>query len=154
MTPLQAVAAARSYCGSPYVLGQHAKGAGVDCATLLGLYLIDLGAADAQIWQDAGLYSHDWFLHTARQRYTDVLKRYAELVWEGVCRRDSPAHPGQIVTFKAVGSGRFNHGAIVTSWPFGIHACHDGVKESNLANHRLTAFKPMDVFDPFQGGAR
>jgi hypothetical protein len=37
----------------------------------------------------------------------------------------------------------------VTSWPHGIHAGAEGVREISLTTHRLTAFKPMEVFDPF-----
>jgi cell wall-associated NlpC family hydrolase len=144
-----AIAIARSFLKTPYALGAHLKGAGVDCATLLGLYLIEIGAATEEIWVQAGLYSHDWFLHASRERYIEVLKKYAAPTWEGVCRSDSPALPGQIVTFKSAGSKKFNHGAIVTSWPRGIHAAIGGVREVNLAAHPLSAFKPMDVFDPF-----
>lgn len=147
-----APAIARGFLRTPYVLGAHVKGAGVDCATLLGLYLIEVGAATNEIWARAGLYSHDWFLHASRERYIEVLKEYAAQTWEGVCRSDSPALPGQIVIFKSAGSKKFNHGAIVTSWPRGVHAAIGGVREVNLTTHPLSAFKPMDVFDPFLPG--
>ena len=141
---------ARSYIGTPYVLGGRLKGAGCDCATLLGLYLIEIGVVTPEeLWASVGLYAHDWFLHTSRERYLRQLTRLANLTAEFVCRVDAPAQPGDLVIFRAVSSKVFNHGAIVTAWPYGVHACADGVRESNLATHRLTAYKPMDVFDPF-----
>ena len=146
----EAPAIARSYLKPPYVLGGRLKGAGADCATLLGMYLVEIGAVDeAELWASVGLYSHDWFLHTSRERYLRQLTRLAALTSEFICRVDAKALPGDLVIFRAVNSKVFNHGAIVTSWPHGVHACADGVRESNLATHRLTAFKPMDVFDPF-----
>lgn len=145
-----APAIARSYLKTPYVLGGRLKGAGADCATLLGMYLVEIGAVDeTELWSSVGLYSHDWFLHTSRERYLRQLTRLAALTSEFICRVDAKALPGDLVIFRAVNSKVFNHGAIVTSWPHGVHACADGVRESNLATHRLTAFKPMDVFDPF-----
>lgn len=146
----EAPAIARSYIGTPYVLGGRLKGAGCDCATLLGMYLVEIGAVDeAELWASVGLYSHDWFLHTSRERYLRQLTRLASLTAEFVCRVDAPAKSGDLVIFRAVRSKVFNHGAIVTGWPHGVHACPDGVREVNLTAHRLTAFKPMDVFDPF-----
>jgi len=71
------------------------------------------------------------------------------MVAETVCRPGVIAQPGDLVLFRVVGSKRYNHGAIVTSWPRGIHAQHDGVREVNLAQHRLTAHRAMEVFDPF-----
>ena len=154
----EAVAIARSFLGTPYVLGARKKGAGVDCATLLGEYLIDLGRTDeaaliaAGFYRESGAghsYSHDWFLHTERQVYLRGIMMFGKLVAETICRPGEKPEPGFIALFRSVGSERFNHGAIVTSWPFGIHACDGLVREANLASHRLTAYQSMDVFDPF-----
>jgi hypothetical protein len=125
------------------------KGAGVDCATLLGLYLIEIGATSADLWDGLELYHHDWFLHSANERYLRSLVRFGFRASLGLCRQDAKAQPGDLVLFRVVRSRVFNHGAIVTSWPRGVHAGADGVKEVNLTTHRLTGFKPMEVFDPF-----
>ena len=149
-TRLEAVEIARSYLGTPYILGGRLKGAGLDCATLLGLYLIEIGVVDDSLWERVGLYSHDWFQHAGRERYLRALLELGQLTSEFVCRSDAPARPGDLVLFRVVRSHLFNHGAIVTAWPHGIHAQAEGVREVNLAAHRLTAYKPMDVFDPFR----
>jgi len=157
-TPTEALEVARTYLGTPYVLGGRKKGAGVDCATLLGEYLIEIGRTtevsliEAGFYKECGAghsYSHDWFLHTTRQDYMRGIMMFGKLVAETICRPGETPEPGFIVLFKSVNSERFNHGAIVTSWPRGIHACDGLVRESNLGAHRLTAYKSMDVFDPF-----
>jgi cell wall-associated NlpC family hydrolase len=145
----EAVQIARGYLGTPYVLGGRLKGAGVDCGTLLGLYLIDIGVVTDALWERVGLYSHDWFQHASRERYLRALLELGKLTSEFVCRTDAVAQPGDLVLFRVVGSKLFNHGAIVTAWPRGIHAQADGVREVNLVTHRLTGYKPICVFDPF-----
>jgi len=148
-TRIEAVQIARSYVGTPYVLGGRLKSAGVDCATLLGCYLIDIGAAPADLWMSLDGYHHDWFLHNANERYLRGLVRFGFRAASSLCRADAEALPGDLVLFKVVGSKVFNHGAIVTSWPRGVHAGADGVHEITLTTHKLTGYKPMEVFDPF-----
>ena len=144
-----AVLVARSFVGTPYVLGGRLKGAGVDCATLLGLYLVEIRVAPPDLWSGLKLYSHDWFLHDSNERYLRGLMRFGFLAAEALCRADAQAQPGDLALFRSVGSKVFNHGAVVTQWPRGIHAESNGVREVNLTQHRLTAYKPMEVFDPF-----
>lgn len=146
---LEAVAIARSFIGTPYVLGGRLKGAGVDCATLLGCYLIEIGAAPPDLWKGLACYRHDWFLHDANERYLRGLVRFGFDAAGSLCRADSEARPGDVALFKVVRSKVFNHGAIVTTWPHGIQAGADGVKEITLTAHRLTAYRQMDIFDPF-----
>ena len=146
----QAVAVARTWLRTPYVLGGRIKGAGCDCATLLAEYLIEIGMASNAELEDLGFYSHDWFCHTSSERYLRGLMRFGTLVAETICREGEQAQPGDIALFRVAGSKVYNHGAIVTSWPMGIHAQHDGVHESNLASHRLTGHRQMDIFNPFE----
>jgi len=151
-TRAEAVEIARSFIGTPYVLGGRMKGAGVDCATLLGCYLIEIGTAQPDLWD--GLedpYRHDWFLHGSHERYLRGLVRFGVAGARSLClcRADSKAEPGDLVLFRVIQSKVFNHGAIVTSWPRGVHAGVDGVHEITLTTHRLTAFRPMEIFDPF-----
>lgn len=149
MTRAEAVLVARSFVGTSYVLGGRLKGAGVDCATLLGLYLVEIGAAPPDLWSTLTPYSHDWFLHDANERYLRGLMRFGFEAAETLCRAGAHAQPGDVVLFRCLRSKVFNHGAIVTAWPHGIHAEAHGVKEVNLTAHRLTAYNPMEVFDPF-----
>ena len=149
MTRLEAVTVARSFVGTPYVLGGRLKGAGVDCATVLGLYLVEIGAAPPDLFTSVAGYRHDWFLHDPNERYLRGLMRFGFLAAQTLCRSDAAAQPGDLALFRVVNSKVFNHGAIVTEWPHGIHAGAEGVREVCLTTHRLTAFKPMEVFDPF-----
>lgn len=150
---------ARTYLNTPYVLGARVKGAGLDCATTLSEYLIEIGATTeaeliaAHFYREGGVghsFSHDWFCHSSREEYLRGLMLFGKLVAETVCRQGECPQPGFLVLFRAVNSKRFNHGAIVTAWPRGIHACDGKVRESNLVAHRLTGFKQMDVFNPFE----
>ena len=145
-----AVAVARSWLKTPYVLGGRLKGCGCDCATLLAEYLIEIGAAAAADLDDLGYYSHDWFCHESNERYLLRLVRHARVVAESVCRPGvRQALPGCLVLFRVARSRIFNHGAIVTSWPMGVHAYSDRVYESDLSKHRLTAYRELEIFDPF-----
>ena len=157
---VEAIAIARTYLETPYVLGARVKGAGLDCGTLLAEYLIEIGATTEAALIDAGFYkagggghsfSHDWFCHASSEEYLRGLMIFGKLVAETICRptNESP-QPGELVLFRCANSKFFNHGAIVTAWPRGIHACDGKVRESNLVAHRLTGYKQMDVFDPFQ----
>lgn len=144
---------ARRWKDTPYALGARVKGAGCDCATLLAEYLIEIGAATREDLEDLGFYSHDWFCHDSAERYLLRLMRHARLVAETICRGTPDAAPGNIVLFRTVGSKRFNHGAIVTKWPFGMHTVHPKTIESNLTSHPLTGHHEMAIFDPFGSNA-
>jgi cell wall-associated NlpC family hydrolase len=141
-----AVARARAWLGTPYVLGGRVRGAGCDCATLLAEYLIEIGAAERE---DLGVYSHDWFCHTKSERYLLGLVRHARQTAELVCRGTVDARPGTLALFRCVGSHVYNHAAIITAWPRGIHAVHPKVAEFDLTSHRLTGHHEMALFDPW-----
>lgn len=155
-----AVAIARTWLKTPYVLGGRVKGAGCDCATILAEYLIEIGATtEAQLieigfYREGGVshsFSSDWFCHATVEHYLRSLMHFGKLVAETICRPGVKAQPGDLVLFKVVNSKRYNHGAIVTAWPKGIAAVHQGVREVDLSGHALTAYRQMDVFDPFEG---
>jgi cell wall-associated NlpC family hydrolase len=146
MTREQAVAVARSFCGTPYVLGGHLKGAGVDCATLLAEYLIEIGASERE---PLSVYSHDWFHHASEERYKYALLKHARQVVETICRGTPETRPGDLVLFKVARSRIYNHGAIVTGWPYGVHAFDPKVSEVNLLRHALTVHTEMAIFTPW-----
>ena len=155
----QSVAIARTWLRTPYVLGGRVKGAGCDCATILAEYLIEIGACtEAQLieigfYRADGIshaYASDWFCHSAVEHYLRGLMYFGKLVAQTLCRPGVQAQPGDLVLFRVVSSKRYNHGAIVTAWPKGIEAVHQGVREVDLTSHALTAYRQMDIFDPFQ----
>jgi cell wall-associated NlpC family hydrolase len=144
-----AVKAARSWIGTPRVLRGRVKGAGVDCGTLIAEYLIEIGAATRQELEDLGFYTDDWFCHATNERYLLHLIRYAHKVLEGRCRGTVEVEPGSLILFRVVGSKYFNHGGILTHWPFMVHAEYPVVKERNCVTHHLTGFTEFAVFDPW-----
>ena len=146
----EAVELARAWKGTPYVLRGRVRGAGVDCGTFLAQYLIEIGAAAQADFKDLGIYHHDWFCHETNERYMLRLMRFALGTVETICRPSSSAEPGCIVLFRSVGSKLYNHGCIVTQWPFAVHAVFPRVKESNMPGHRLAAYREMKIFDPWK----
>ncbi len=147
----EALDCARSWIGTPYVLGGRIKGAGCDCATLIAEYLIECGAAEREA---LGVYSHDWFCHTNTERYMMGLIRHAKKTIETISRPGVGALPGSIALFRVAGSRVFNHGAIVEKWPRIIHAAHPGVEVADATSHWLTSYKEVAIFDPWSVDAR
>lgn len=144
----QAVAAVRRWVGTPYRLAGHVRGSGADCCTLLVEYLVEIGRASRE---EVGLpaYTADWFLHASSETYLRGLRRFGTLVASTMARSDAPARPGDIALFKVVGSKLFNHGAVVTAWPMGVHAQAEGVREVDLVRCPLTSFRRIELFNPF-----
>jgi NlpC/P60 family putative phage cell wall peptidase len=143
----EAVRVARTWIGTPYVKGARVQGAGCDCATLLAEYLIEIGASERE---DLGVYSHDWFCHSAEECYMYALMRHATRTLETVARGVPQAKPGDLLLFRVAKSRVYNHGAIVTSWPRMIHAAPAGVAEATATTHPLTAHMQMAIFDPWE----
>lgn len=136
--------------GTPYRLGGRVVGAGVDCATTLLIYLQEIGAIDPATLGSLPPYRHDWFHHTNKNPYLKAMLQCGRLVAESTCRPGIGREPGNLALFMAVNRRNFDHGAIITRWPMGIAALGEGVREVDLQSHRLTAQRPMDVFDPWQ----
>jgi cell wall-associated NlpC family hydrolase len=144
-----AVAVAASFLKTPYILGGRVKGAGVDCGTLLALYLQECGFCKKGDFDDVGIYHHDWFQHDRTERYLLRLMRHAPKILDTICRGTVDAKPGTLALFRVVGSKIFNHGGIITHWPFMINAIQPCVKEINCVNHWLTGQREMVLFDPW-----
>lgn len=143
----EAVAAALTWKGTPYVLRGRVKGAGCDCATLLLEYLLEIGATDAA---DVPSYTADWFHHAKEERYLSGILRHAVKVAEGTCAASIAAEAGNLVLFQSMRGGYFNHGAIVLRWPKILHATATGVKEVNATLNVLTANRRYALFDPWK----
>lgn len=141
-----AIAIARSWLGTPYVLGGRVKQAGCDCATLIVEYAIECGFVERE---DLGIYSHDWFHNTSEDRYKYGIIRHAQKTIEGVCRGTVDAKPGCFILFKVAGSRVYNHGGIVTQWPNMIHSVTPKVVETDATRNCMTSFVKMCIFDPW-----
>lgn len=146
---VEAVAVARSWIRTPYVLGGRRRSAGVDCCTLLAEYLTEINPEFRSQLETLGYYSADWFHHESEDRYLVGLRKFGTLVSETIARGGVKADPGDLVLFKIRQRRVYNHGAIVTRWPYGVHAQADGVREVDLVSCPLTAFRQMAVFDPW-----
>jgi cell wall-associated NlpC family hydrolase len=136
---------ARSWVGTPYVLGGRVKKAGCDCASFIAEVLIACGLADRE---ELGVYSHDWFAHTNQEKYMLRLLRHAERTLDTVAFRSVNAHPGDILLTRTHHSRVFNHGAIVTSYPFAVHAIAPSVEEIDVSTHPLWSARQMTIFSP------
>ena len=146
----EALQVARSWLGTPYVLGGRVRQAGCDCATLLAEYAIACGFADRE---DLGLYSQDWFCNASEERYLYGLIRHAPQAAKNMGCAAEHALPGCLVLFKVVGSRLYNHGGIVTVWPHMIHASSCGVMETNALQNPMTAGREKCIFDPWERAA-
>ena len=147
-----AVRVVRGWIGTPYQIRGTLPGAGLDCCTLLCEYLIQIGRLTrAEVYQDFDHYTSDWFLHAKNERYLRGLMRFGTMTAERICRSGVDAKPGDIALFKVAGSKLYNHGAVVTAWPLGVHAQANGVREVDLATCPLTSFRKIELLDPFEG---
>lgn len=113
------VAEAKTWIGTPYHPEAGIKGVGVDCAYLLKCVFVNAGVIEDFVVPH---YPPDWHLHAdmskpeeQRELYmTDARKRAGEIT-------EADVLPGDIVLYRI---GRcFAHGAIITQWPWIIHAC-------------------------------
>ena len=105
------VAEAMSWAGTPWHHQARVKGAGVDCANLVIAAYHNAGMIDDI---DPGNYPRDWHIHRDEERFLTFVPSFAVEIGEG------EVGPGDLVLFRI---GRvFSHGAIVTTWPQGVHA--------------------------------
>jgi cell wall-associated NlpC family hydrolase len=137
---------ARSWIGTPYVLGGRVKGAGCDCATLLLEVYRRMGFISSETLRPI---SADWFEHTTEDQYVFRVLRHAERVATAVADRSSQIEPGNIVLTRVAGSKLFNHGGIVVDWPWLVHASQNGVEEIDASRHPMWMGRLIVVFDPF-----
>lgn len=140
---------ARSWLNTPYVLRGRVKGAGCDCFTFIAETMI---ATKMFRPDDLPVYAGDWFCHITEERYLFMLMRYATKTFEGQAFANSPIEPGNVVSVHAAGvdSRVYNHGAIVTKWPMGIHSIDPCVQEIDLSRDPMWAWQQVKVFDPWR----
>lgn len=113
---------ARSWVATPYAHKAAIKGVGVDCAMILREVFADAGLIERF---DPGHYTREWYLHRDEERYLEAVERFA----------GKPLREGKVIDWVVEGYqpltgdilvwrvGRtFAHGAIVTEWPYAVHA--------------------------------
>lgn len=142
------VVEARRWIATPYRHRAHILGAGIDCAWLLLEAFAGAGLIERF---DPGVYNCDWHLHRGEERYLETIRRYATLLNQGdetpiQSRKETfYAEPGDILMWRV---GRtFSHSAIVTEWPFIIHAYLPSsiVEEVDVLNTPM-AERPVQVY--------
>lgn len=149
MTPSResVVIEARTWIGTPYRKMGQVKGAGVDCGTLLLCIYRTMGLLNDEMLE---VYGHDWWLHVKEEFYLRHVMRHALQIAERVFYRADQVEPGNLVLCHAAGSKVYNHGGIVTKWPFAIHALYAGVNEVDVTRHPMWAYKILSIFDPWK----
>jgi cell wall-associated NlpC family hydrolase len=143
----QVVIEARSWIGTKYHLGNAVKGAGCDCGSLL---LAVYHACGLVTDDDLRNLTGNWWDNVSDERYLLRVMRNARKVLDAICYGSVKAKPGNIVMTKIENTQRFNHGAIITSWPMGVHAVDPAVCEVDLSRDPMWAFRPIQIFDPFE----
>lgn len=114
---------ARSWLGTPYRHRGAIKGSGVDCARILIEVYGNVGLIEKF---DPGRYTRDWHLHRNEEVYLQTVERFAgeplrsgDTLIEWLAEGYKPL-TGDIIVWRV---GRtFSHSAIVTEWPYAIHA--------------------------------
>jgi cell wall-associated NlpC family hydrolase len=146
---LNVVESSRRWLGTPYHHRASVLGAGVDCAQLVLEAFVGAGLEERF---DPGEYNRDWHLHRSEERYLEFVERYMTWVDQSygedklslrpktfVCK------PADVLMFRV---GRtFSHAAIVTRWPYIIHAYFPArmVEEVSIIGTPM-AERPMRVY--------
>lgn len=133
---------ARSWIGTRFHMGACTKGVAVDCGRFLASVYAECGikVPDAKMIEDSGIIRRDWYLHTKKQLYMELLDQFTKPV-------DGPV-TGDIAMF-APCNGIWAHSAIITTWPLVIEAggaprC--GQRRADM--HPLSAW-PVTFRSPF-----
>lgn len=138
---------ARRWDATPYHHRASLLGVGIDCAQLLLQTFLSAGLIDDF---EPGQYSSDWHLHRGEERYLEVIERYAHQVDFDETpiehrSKDFSVEIGDILMWRV---GRtFSHSAIVTEWPFIIHAyLPSNIVEEVDVRRTPMSFKPVRVY--------
>jgi cell wall-associated NlpC family hydrolase len=101
---------AESWLHTPFHVGAHVKGAGVDC----GYLLIESARVAVAVPKDVPYFPIDWYLNTKAELFLGIVERYAFPV-------DHP-EPGDVALFRLRSGQPYSHAAVVVNWPLVIHA--------------------------------
>lgn len=142
-----AVAEARSWVGTPYVLGGRIKQVGCDCVTFIAEGAIACGMLSREEVETMPIYSHDWWAHAKDDLYLLRLLRHAAKVAEAKTYRTLMPEPANLILTKVNGSRVLNHGAVITQWPFAVHAIVPKVEEIDVTRHPMWAHEEITILD-------
>lgn len=145
ITRSQVVDEARSWVGTPYIYQAMVKGAGVDCGLFpLALYLRFIGTPP-----ELERLPPDWWCHTSEERYLLIVERFVKRLLITQTRREivPGLDPGNLALTRVCESRVFNHGGIITAWPWLVHATPEGVREIDAVQDTFWANRDMAVFD-------
>lgn len=142
-------AEALSWIGTPYQLRQRVKGAACDCYTFIAETMIACRIITEEVLP---IYHGDWWAHISDEEYILKLLRYTKKTFQGQLAGRNKVKCGNVLLVRAAGtrSKISNHGAVVTDWPFGVHAVDPKVELCDLTKHPMWALQPVAVFDPFE----
>jgi len=128
------VSEALSWCGTPWHHEAALKGIGVDCAQLLRIVLVNLGANI----RPTDHYPPDWHLHRSEERFMDFVLEYCvEINCEPL--------PGDIFLWKV---GRcYSHGGFYIGNGEIVHAVmQEGKVRRALASEGELGWRPRKAF--------
>jgi cell wall-associated NlpC family hydrolase len=137
---------AKTWIGTPYISNGMIKGrrGGTDCAMLLvGVYAA-VGLLTKEF--DPRPYPAEWHVHRNEEKYMGYVTQFMHHMPSIEERKPLP---GDLVMFKI--GHVFAHGAIVTDWPFVVHALGgsavvaDDVSK-NTTGKRALWYVPKNVF--------
>jgi cell wall-associated NlpC family hydrolase len=151
ITREQAVVTAKSWIDTPYVLRGRVKHGGVDCATFMAEYSIEIGAATHE---ELPIYKADWFLHTLDKTYLLNLMRSLsispslETISNHVIRE---LRLGDLMLFKHLRRvDNYTHGGVYIGGTKIVHALKPKVCVSDYLQHPLTSGKEVAIFSPWK----
>jgi len=114
---------ARTWNGTPYRHRAAIRGSGVDCARILIEVYAEAGLIERF---DPGKYTRDWHLHRDEERYLGTIESFCgPPIKEGTSLHlwEAEGYKPLMADILVWRVGRtFSHSAIVTEWPFVIHA--------------------------------
>lgn len=135
---------AKSWIGTPFHFAACCKGAGVACGPFLIASYKPLSDAIQHPLPIVPQFAKDWHLHTAQERFLDVVKQFCKLI-------DKP-QPADVALFRLGAKDRpYSHGAIVIDWPIVIHAHYrSGVETADATRDTvLTSSSEVSFWSPF-----
>jgi len=139
---------AQKWINTPYLSNADVCGAGVDCGMLLVRVFVDAGFVAPF---DPRPYPAQWALHQSAEIYLSIVQQFTTEI------TPQKPLPGDIALFKF---GRcYAHGAIVTEWPWLIHANPNADRRApcrvdNAETNSDLMFRPPRFFTIFAATTR
>lgn len=149
------IAEARSWLGTPYLLNQCVKGAGVDCARFIHAVMYACGLIPPELTVKLiEIFGPNWSCHTddpKYQKYIFRMLRHSKKLLTGFTNHAIRPLPGSVVLVRTPSGRVSDHGGIVTGWPRLIHAVPDAVEETSAGWHFLWGSRLVEAYDPLGG---